>query len=491
MARAKQDAASTTRPDRGAAACCSTATPRSPARAWWPRRSNLSEVPGYATGGTVHVVVNNQLGFTTAPERGRSSVYATDVAKMVQAPIFHVNGDDPEACVRVDAAGVRVPAGVQRRTSSSTWSATGGTATTRATTRRTPSRAMYALIDGTASRPQALHRAPGEPGRHHARGGRSGARRLPERAAAGLRRDAGEHAAPSDGAEPQPPSRSGVLPRVETGVDRADARPHRRRASRRGPTASRRIRSWREQLERRRDAAREGRGRLGAGRGARVRLAGAGGDAGPARRARTRGGARSASATRCSSTTRPSDEYVPARAPAPTTRPPFLRLRLAAHRVRRARASSTATRSWPRTRWCCWEAQFGDFVNGAQVIIDQFIVAGRGQVGPDQRAGAAAPARLRGPGPRALAAPASSGSSTLAAEDNIQVAVPTTPAQYFHLLRRQMHRDVRKPLVVITPKSLLRLPDGSAAGPRSSLRGPLPGGARRSAGDRRRTASAG
>src|SRR5690606_36849610 len=103
----------------------------------------------------------------------------------------------------------------------------------------------------------------------------------------------------------------------------------------------------------------------------------------------------------------------------------------------------------------CWEAQFGAFVNGASTIVDQFLVAAEDKRGQTPGLVMLLPHGYEGLGPEH-----SSGRIerflTLCTEDNIQVANATTAAQYFHLLRRQMHRDQRKLLVVFTPKSLLR-----------------------------------
>ena len=109
-----------------------------------------------------------------------------------------------------------------------------------------------------------------------------------------------------------------------------------------------------------------------------------------------------------------------------------------------------------------WEAQFGDFVNSAQVIVDQFIVSGLAKWGQTSRLTLLLPHGYEGSGPEHSSARLER-FLTLAAEGNIRVASPTTPAQYFHLLRRQARVAKQRPLVVMTPKSLLRLPQATSS----------------------------
>jgi len=408
---------------------------------------NLSQLPGYRTGGTVHVVVNNQLGFTTSPASARSSVYCTDAARMVQAPIFHVNGDDPEACVRVARLAfeyrqefrkdVVIDMVCYRRRGHSevdepsfTQPLLYDTIEAHRSTRKRYTEALIGRGDITlAEAEEALRNYQGH-----------------LEAVFVQTRDAGT---PSDGPERVSNVETGpvetavsdeVLKRIITAqLDFPE-----------GFTVHPRLLP---QLQRRATMLEEGTidwalaesfafGSLLL-EGTPVRLAGQ-----DCRRG-TFGQRHAVVTDRVTGA-----EYQPMS---------HLSGEQARFNLYDSLLSEFAALGFEYgyavarpEALVCWEAQFGDFVNGAQSIIDEFISAGEAKWA--QRSGVVLllPHGFEGQGPDH-----SSGRierfMTLCAEDNMTVAVPTTPGNYFHLLRRQVRGVVRRPLVVFTPKSMLRL----------------------------------
>ncbi len=430
----------------------------------------MSALPGYETGGTVHLVINNQLGFTTNPESARSSVYATDVAKMVQAPIFHVNGDDPEACVRVGRLAfafrqafhkdVVIDMVCYRRYGHNEQDDPSLTQPL-----------LYQLIKEHRSVRKLYTETPGAPRRHHHGRGRGGA--------AGLLPAACRPPWTRPGPRPRPPRR--CCPR---------RRRRRQCCPRSRPAWRRRV------LQQVVDALGtfpdgftvhpklvrvfDNRAKLWAGgeadwalgealaygtlllEGRDVRLAG------QDTRRGTFGHRNAAVVDYLTGA-----EYIPLAALGPGRFSIYDSLLSEYAALGFEYGYSLVARDG----LVAWEAQFGDFVNGAQIVIDQFLAAAEIKWGQTSGLTLLLPHGYEGQGAEHSSARMER-FLDLCAEDNMQVADVTTAAQLFHLLRRQVLRTTRKPLVLFTPKRYLRGREAYSPASEFAERA-FPGGARR------------
>jgi 2-oxoglutarate dehydrogenase E1 component len=411
---------------------------------------NMSDIKGYRVGGTIHVVVNNQIGFTTTPEAARSGFYSTDVAKIVQAPILHVNGDDPEACVRV----ARLAYAYRQRFHKDvvidlvSYRRHGHN---EGDDPRYTQPLMYAQIDDRRSVRKLFTESLVKRGQLSLEEAEQALDDFQGKLQQALD-ETRQSAPPSNLKAAAPPPAVGCLPPVETGVDRgtldriydtlsswpADFHIHPKLAKQ----MANRDKMVREdgQVD---WATAEA---LAFGsllvEGTDIRVAG-------------QDSRRGTFSQRHSVLV----DYVNGNEWAPLA---HLGGDQGKYWIYDSLLSEYAALGFEygysvanKEALVAWEAQFGDFVNGASTIIDQFLVAAEDKW--DQTSGLVLllPHGYEGQGPEH-----SSGRIerflTLCAEDNIQAVNATTAAQYFHLLRRQMHRDTRKPLVVFTPKSLLR-----------------------------------
>ena len=408
---------------------------------------NMSALPGYETGGTVHVVINNQVGFTTNPDSARSSVYATDVAKMVQAPIFHVNGDDPEACVRVGRLAfafrqrfhkdVVIDLVCYRRYGHNEQDDPSLTQPL-----------LYQLIKEHRSVRKLYTEALVRRGDIDLEQAEEVLRDFSSRLQSALD-ETRASAPPQPAALPPTPEPAPVLPPIETGVpaevlqqvvDALQSFPE-------GFTVhpklvkvfDSRAKLW---------AGGEADWALGEALaygtllldGRDVRLAGQ-----DTRRGTF--GHRNAAVVDYHT----GAEYVPLGALGPGR-----------FSIYDSLLSEYAALGFEygysliaRDGLVAWEAQFGDFVNGAQIVIDQFLAAAEIKWGQTSGLTLLLPHGYEGQGAEHSSARMER-FLDLCAEDNLQVADVTTSAQLFHLLRRQVLRTTRKPLVLFTPKRYLR-----------------------------------
>lgn len=419
---------------------------------------NLSRLPGYRTGGTLHIIVNNQIGFTTPPSEGRSTLYATSVAKMLPAPILHVNGENPEAVARcVQLAldfrqefklDVVIDMYCYRRLGHNEGDEPSFTQP-----------ALYRLIEKRKSVREdyleqllqmgGITREEGEEIAHrrhawleqHLAEARGACGGLPPSSGEGVWRGYTGGPEPVDDA-PETGIEAGrvvqYLRELATVPDEMQVHPKLGRwlEQRREMAAGRKPLDW---------AAAEALALASlADEGCRIRFSGQDCQRGTFSHRHAVLHDYETSGTYC-----PLQHLRDGQGPVEVYNSPL---------------SETAVLGFEYgysldcpEGLVLWEAQFGDFVNVAQVIVDQFLVSGEEKWRRLSGLALLLPHSFEGAGPEHSSARLER-FLALAAEDNIQVAQPSTPAQYFHLLRRQVLRKWRKPLVVMSPKSLLRAP---------------------------------
>jgi 2-oxoglutarate dehydrogenase E1 component len=417
---------------------------------------NMSKLPGYEVGGVLHVIVNNQIGFTTPPNEGRSTTYATDVARMLQVPIFHVNGEDPEAVAQV----VQLAMDFRAEFQSDVFIDMYGYRRHGHNETDEPTFTQPLLYQKIAERKNVR-----EGYLEHLLELKNVSREEADKILTDChaKLDQQLEAARADKCETIPQRRSvwenyigGTEPvgEPETGVEikKLSALLHKLAELPDGfhvhPKLERGLEARREMADGKHPLDWSAAEALALASlstaGIRIRLTGQ--DTG-----------RGTFSQRHAILYDRKDGYpfVPLKNLAPEQAPVG---------IFNSPLCETGALGFeygysldcPKSL-VIWEAQFGDFVNAAQVIIDQFITSA--EVKWHRLSGLVLllPHGFEGMGPEHSSARLER-FLTLAAEDNIQIVQPTTPAQYFHVLRRQAIRNWRKPLIIFTPKSLLRHP---------------------------------
>jgi len=411
---------------------------------------NMSQLKGYRTGGTVHIIVNNQVGFTTAWTETRSSTYASDVARMIQAPIFHVNGDDPEACVRVARLALAFRQTFHKDVVIDMWCYRRwghNEADDPALTQPL----MYARIENRRSVRKLYTEA--LVNRNHI--SIEEAEKAMQDFHDELQRAFDETKQPSQTPSiewKRPASFAGATP-SDTGVALASLQTIARAvgSAPEGFNVHKKLAKW---LSARREALDANQVDWALGEalafgsllldGTSVRLSG---------EDTRRGTFSQRHAVLVDQQT--GAEYVPLQH-LDGAGGRFFAYDSLLSEFACVGFEYGYTIGDPKAL-VLWEAQFGDFVNGAQVIMDGFIAAAEDKWSQTSRLVLLLPHGYEGQGPEHSSARVER-FLQLAAEDNIQVLVPSTPAQYFHALRRQVALSVAKPMIVLTPKSLLRHP---------------------------------